>query len=83
MILAIANQKGGARKTTIAIHLTHTIASAKKRVLLVDGDRQGSACVWASSRETVSPFPVIQMARETLYPTFRRFDRAMKYFTFY
>lgn len=67
MIIALANQKGGAGKSTIAIHLSHAIALAKKRVLLVDCDPQGSASGWAAARQEPSPFPVVGMARETLH----------------
>jgi len=67
MIIALCNQKGGAGKTTLAIHIAHAIALSKKRVLLVDSDPQGSASGWAATREETSPFPVIQMARDSLH----------------
>jgi chromosome partitioning protein len=67
MIISIANQKGGCGKTTLAIHIAHAIALDKKRVLLVDCDPQGSASGWAGAREGESPFPIVQIARDTLH----------------
>lgn len=67
MLITVANQKGGCGKTTIAIHLAHAIALAKKRVLLVDADPQGSAGGWAAVRGEETPFVVVGMARETLH----------------
>lgn len=50
MIILVGGQKGGTGKTTIATNLA-AIRAAKRDVLLVDTDAQGSATMWAQIRE--------------------------------
>ena len=56
MIVAVLAEKGGVGKTIIATNLAGMRAHGKGRVLLVNGDRQGSADLWAGyRRETDLP----------------------------
>jgi chromosome partitioning protein len=54
MIVAVVGEKGGTGKTTLATNLAGMRAAAGCDVLLVDGDRQGSASYWAEARDAKS-----------------------------
>jgi len=57
-ILTLAAQKGGAGKTTLAVHLAVQAHRAGERVVLVDTDPQGSASAWARARGDDAPMIV-------------------------
>jgi chromosome partitioning protein len=50
-IITIAQQKGGAGKTTIAAHLAVALSQRGKRVAAIDIDPQGSFSAWYNLRE--------------------------------
>lgn len=54
-ILTFTQQKGGAGKTSLAVHLGTYWASKGKSVALVDGDPQGSMTAWAAVRAQGTP----------------------------
>lgn len=56
-IILVANQKGGAGKTTLAMQVAGFLASTGERTIIIDGDPQGTAVRWAASAPDEYPFP--------------------------
>lgn len=54
-VITVAGQKGGAGKTTLAVHLAVAAAAAGHRVGMIDADPQGSATAWAKARPASAP----------------------------
>ena len=57
-IIAILSQKGGAGKTTLAIHLAVAAGLMRHEAVIIDLDPQSSATSWKDSREGDTPVVV-------------------------
>ncbi len=64
--IAVVNQKGGAGKSTIAVHLARWLQRQKKAILVVDADGQKTSSIWLESLEYEIPFQVLQDPDELL-----------------
>lgn len=60
-IISCFNQKGGAGKTTVSVHLAVGLAGRGYKVALVDTDEQSSAMTWAAQAGEATPFPASVM----------------------
>lgn len=67
-IITCFNQKGGAGKTTISVHLAVGLARRGFKVALVDADEQNSAMNWSSMASEESIFPVTMMSLAAMGP---------------
>ncbi|SRR5581483_4868913 len=69
IIIAVANQKGGAGKTTTCINLAGGLVETGYNVLVVDADPQQSALKWRnnSGEENLLGFEVVSVPNSTLH----------------
>lgn len=67
-VLAIANQKGGVGKSTLAVNLATVAAASDQRVLLIDADPQATSTDFAAARDEDRPcFHTAQLVRPVLH----------------
>lgn len=60
-VIAMAAQKGGSGKTTVALHLAVEAQKQGLTVAVIDADPQGSAGSWAEQRQDADAVPVAKI----------------------
>ncbi len=77
MIISLVNQKGGVGKTTIAINLAYCLSESHK-VLLIDGDPQGSCLQWQSISDNKA-FDVVHHPEADIHKTIKELSKGYRY----
>jgi chromosome partitioning protein len=78
-VIAIAQQKGGTGKTTLAAHLAVEYARVGKRVAIVDTDPQGSLGRWFMARATAGE-PGLDLSTSSAWGVAYETDKLKKLF---
>jgi chromosome partitioning protein len=65
-IVAVVNQKGGAGKSTISVHLARWLHKRQHPVVVVDADAQQSSSKWLSRLEQQIPCQIVQSPDQLL-----------------
>lgn len=65
-VIALAQQKGGVGKSTLAIHMAVELAQRGRRVAIIDMDPQGTVTKWAKRRDRAArPWPIVSTSGPT------------------
>lgn len=74
LTIAVLNQKGGVGKTTLATNLAAAAWLDRKRTILIDLDRQGSALDWSAARgdgSKLEGIATVKVDKSLAIPRFR------------
>jgi chromosome partitioning protein len=78
MIISIVGQKGGSGKTTLSINIAYGLSERGHRILLLDGDPQGSIIQWQSIADNQA-FDVSHYAEATIHDDIERISKGYKH----
>ena len=79
-VIAVANQKGGVGKTTVAMNMAAGLIRRRGSCIVIDSDPQGSATLWTELSGDPSRFPVeVVLAEDKLNKQIARLQTEFDY----